>query len=241
MATVVECLLPLTEFPLGTVIERDPSRRIELERIVPARERLLPFFWVWGPTDDDLERQIRETRAVRALEEVSRTAEGRLYRARWNEAVEGFVRGLGEVGGTIMLGRGTSDGWRFELRFSDRDGARRFQSYCRESDVDVELGRVYTVREGRSDEGYRLTDEQRDTIRRAYERGYFEQPQGVTQTELAEEFGVSQRAISRRLHRGLSRLVGSTVAADLDRPRDRESSGSSSESLELDGTRRDQR
>lgn len=233
MSTILEFRLPLEEFPLGVAIEREPSRRVELERIVPTDETALPFFWVWGETERDaFETDLRERRAVRELEAVSRTDEGRLYRARWNAEIEGFVHGITEIGGTILRGRGTKDGWRVDIRFGERAAVSRFREYCRENDVSITVDRVYTAAEtgaeAGADGGYELTDEQRETVRRAYEAGYFRQPRGVTQTELAAEFGLSQRAISRRLHRGLSRLVGTTVAADLeetDADADAEASG----------------
>ncbi|APW97579.1 DNA-binding protein [Halobiforma lacisalsi AJ5] len=221
MSTILEFRLPLAAFPLGVAIEREPSRRVELERIVPTDETALPFFWVWGKTERDaFESDLRERRAVRELEEVSRTDEGRLYRARWNAEIEGFVRGVTEIGGTILRGRGTEEGWRVTIRFGERAAVSRFREYCHEHDVSITVDRIYTAAEtgleAGADGGYELTDEQRETVRHAYEAGYFRQPRGITQTELAEEFGLSQRAISRRLHRGLSRLVGSTVGADLE-------------------------
>ncbi|WP_255170563.1 helix-turn-helix domain-containing protein [Natrononativus amylolyticus] len=217
MATIADFRLPLAEFPLGVAIEAEPSVRIDLERIVPTEEGVLPFFWVRGCADfEAFERRLLEREAVLSLELISETPEEHLYRARWNSDVEGFVRGITRIGATILNGRATTDGWRFELRFGEREQIRSFQRYCHRHEVPVELNRIYTASTTPLDGGYQLTDDQRETIRLAYDRGYFEEPQGVTQTDLAAEFGVSQRAVSRRLRRGLSRLVGSTVAADLE-------------------------
>ncbi|MFC4247322.1 helix-turn-helix domain-containing protein [Natribaculum luteum] len=215
MATIAEFWLPADGFPLGATIEADPAIRIEFERIIPADEGIVPFFCVWDANDfDAFERTLLETQAVRSLEKLSRVDSMRLYRARWNPSVEGFVHGIAASGATILDGRGTADGWRFELRFTDRAGIRRFQRYCEQNDVPITLQRVYTVRDARSGERYGLTDDQRETLHTAYERGYFEEPRGVTQSELADEFDVSQRAVSRRLRRALSRLVGNTVALE---------------------------
>ncbi|MFC6719410.1 helix-turn-helix domain-containing protein [Natrialbaceae archaeon GCM10025810] len=217
MATIADFRLPAAAFPLGAAIEADPGIRIELERVVPTDEGILPFFWVWGCDDlESFERCVFETEAVDALESVSGAEDGRLYRARWNGSVEGFLRGVGRLGVTVLEGRGTRDGWRFELRFSDHGSIRTFQAYCRDAGVPVSLNRLYTPREERAGEQYQLTEEQRETIRLAHRRGYFEEPQRVTQSDLAEELGVSQRAVSRRLRRGLSRLVGHTVSTDSD-------------------------
>lgn len=217
MTTIAEFRLPVAALPLGVAIERDPPRRIELERVVPTADAILPFFWVWGEIEDDsFVDEICATEAVRSIKEISRTADGRLYEARWNDEVDGFVRGISEIEATILHGSGTHNGWRFELRFGDRSRIREFQTYCHDHDVPVDLRRLYTPEQEAEGKGYGLTDQQRETLRRAYEAGYFETPQRVTQSELAEEFGISQRAISRRLRRAISGLVGETIAAGDD-------------------------
>ena len=214
MATIAEFRLPVDGFPLGRAIVDDPVAHVELERIVPAEEGILPFFWVWECADlERFERTVVETRAVRSLEVATRVEEGRLYRARWNADVEGFVRGISRAGGTILDGHGSADGWRVELRFVDHAHIRSFLQYCHDNDVPIELRRVYTAADANVGTHYGLTESQRETICAAYERGYFDEPRGVTQAELAAAFDVSQRAISRRIRRGLSRLVGSTIAS----------------------------
>lgn len=217
MATIAAFRLPTDGLALGATIDADPGTRIDLERIVPAQEGVLPFFWVSGCSDLERFEQIAlEAPAVRSLEVASEANGKRLYRARWSEDVEGVVRGITKTGGTILSGRGTADGWRIELRFLDHGDVRAFQQYCTTREIPIDLERIYTVADEDADEHYGLTADQRETIRRAYERGYFEEPQTITQADLAAEFDVSQRAISRRLQRGLSRLVGNTVAADVD-------------------------
>ncbi|MHC3439159.1 helix-turn-helix domain-containing protein [Natrialbaceae archaeon A-gly3] len=217
MATIAAFRLPTNALALGATIDTDSGIRLDLERIVPAQEGVLPFFWVSGCSDfERFERVALEVPAVRSLEVASEANGRRLYRARWSEDVEGVVRGITTTGGTILSGRGTADGWRIELRFLDHGDVRTFQQYCTDRELSIDLERLYTVTDEDADEHYGLTADQRETIRRAYERGYFEEPQVITQADLATEFDVSQRAISRRLQRGLSRLVGSTVGADVD-------------------------
>lgn len=213
MATIADFRLPVEGFPLGAAITADLARRVELERIVPGEEGIVPFFWIQGDDDvETLERTIRETRAIHSFECLSQVANGRLYRARWNEDVPGLLQGIVTTDATILEAEGSTDGWQFKLRFADRNDTRGFQRYCEHHDVPATLHRVYTPREAHLGEVYGLTGEQRETIQRAYEMGYFDEPRGVTQAELAAEFDVSQRAISRRLWRGLGRLVATTVA-----------------------------
>ncbi|MFC7155365.1 helix-turn-helix domain-containing protein [Halomarina halobia] len=215
MATIVDFTLPVEAFPLGDALTAEPEMRIELERIVPTEEGVLPFFWAWDSGDfEGFERRVHEKRAVESLTAVDRVDTGVLYRARWNHAVAGLVAGVTAVEASILEARGTVDGWRFELRFPDRDALRRFRAYAVENEIPLQLRRLYSVTEMRTGEQYDLTEDQRATLVAAYERGYFDDPRRVTQQELADHFGVSQRAISQRIQRGLHRLVGGTLAAD---------------------------
>ncbi|MCU4751780.1 helix-turn-helix domain-containing protein [Halobacteria archaeon AArc-curdl1] len=217
MATIATFQLPLEGFPLGVGIAGDRSIRVELERVVPTEGVNIPFFWVWNCTDfDAFERRVRDTDAVQSVTVLTEAEDGRLYRARWSDAVEGFLSGITELGATLLNGAGTRDGWRFELRFDERSTVRTFLEYCQEQAVPVELTRLYTPQEASARDRYSLTDEQRETIRLAYERGYFDEPREITQAQLAEAFDISQRAVSRRLQRGLSRLIAETIAVDAD-------------------------
>lgn len=55
--------------------------------------------------------------------------------------------------------------------------------------------------------GSLLTDRQWEVVRLAYERGYFDQPQGHSQTELADEMGISQKTFSQHLNAAQRKLL----------------------------------
>jgi predicted DNA binding protein len=145
---------------------------------------------------------------------VDEVPNGRLYRTVWNHTARGLMDGMAQANATALRGTGTEDGWIFELRFSDRRDIRNFHSYCVENEIPIRLRRIYTLAERMNGEEYGLTDTQRDTLITAYEQGYFDDPQGVTQEELAERFGVSQRAISKRIQRGNLNLIKNTLASE---------------------------
>jgi predicted DNA binding protein len=56
-----------------------------------------------------------------------------------------------------------------------------------------------------------LTAEQRELLRAAVRRGYFEVPRRVSLADLAEEQGVSDREASERLRRGVEAMVSDAV------------------------------
>lgn len=72
--------------------------------------------------------------------------------------------------------------------------------------------------QGRTDPEYggatKLTEEQREALVVAYDRGYFAEPRGASLEELAEELGISPTAVAGRLKRGMRSLVGMTAVAD---------------------------
>lgn len=55
--------------------------------------------------------------------------------------------------------------------------------------------------------GSLLTDRQWETVRLAYERGYFDQQQRCSQTELAAEMGISQKTFSQHLQAAQRKLL----------------------------------
>jgi len=58
-----------------------------------------------------------------------------------------------------------------------------------------------------------MTATQWETLERAYERGYYDQPRKVTLADLAEEFDVTKSAISQRLRGAEGTLVAATFEA----------------------------
>ncbi|WP_246999859.1 helix-turn-helix domain-containing protein [Halosolutus gelatinilyticus] len=82
---------------------------------------------------------------------------------------------------------------------------------------DVRAGGVgATVLEG----ARRLTATERETIRRAVGAGYYDVPREATLGDLADEFGISDAAVSKTLRRAEGKLLGPTVAALASSDRD---------------------
>lgn len=52
-----------------------------------------------------------------------------------------------------------------------------------------------------------LPSKDRELLREAIDRGYFETPRAVTSTELAVDHGLSDREVKQRLARGMATLV----------------------------------
>jgi hypothetical protein len=84
----------------------------------------------------------------------------------------------------------------------DLDGLFR---ELRDAGFDVKIERLMVGDAGSSRS--MLTPVQRETLRLAYERGYYEIPRGTSLMELASDLGVSDQACSERLRRGIQRIL----------------------------------
>lgn len=63
-----------------------------------------------------------------------------------------------------------------------------------------------------------LTDEERETLRVALEKGYFEVPRAATLAEVADELDRSDVEVSRRLRHGVGTVLRETDVLDSEEP-----------------------
>lgn len=210
MTVVAEFTIATEALPGGAALLEFPDVRIELERIVPAGETALPFFWVTGDHIHAFLERLREDPAIEAvdvLEEVDGTA---IVRATWHPDAS-IIEAIRRLRATILRATGNADQWWFRVRSEDRDRLAEFRESFAAEGVTVQVERVYRFADLDAIGGP-LTDEQRETLLYAYREGYFDEPRRVTQGDIADHFGISSRAVSNRLRRGTRNLVATTLA-----------------------------
>lgn len=101
-------------------------------------------------------------------------------------------------------------GWRQRGWFADRAAFIAFSSFW-QSNAGFHLHRL--TQDGESEPaGDGLTDRQREALRIAYERGYFEIPRRTTLDSVADELGIAAASASERLRRAQTQLIEETVA-----------------------------
>ncbi|WP_117593485.1 helix-turn-helix domain-containing protein [Haloprofundus halophilus] len=217
MAVVTELHVASDSFPLGTLLTANDEFHVEFERLVPAGGQVLPIFWAWGGEFDSFESRVRSSRFVDDLTVVERVQGRTLYSVVWNSDVYGFVDGLAEANGVILHARGYDDqSWNFRLLFHSHERLSSFHDYFLAHDVPFTLGRLQTLSEANlRDERIDLTNEQREALFLAFERGYFDSPSRVTLTELADELEITQQALSQRIRRGNEQLLEHLFADEL--------------------------
>jgi predicted DNA binding protein len=205
MSVTADLSISDDEFVLGTALRTDADVHVELERVVPSSQQVLPFFWAIGSDFETFESDVRGNPNVQNLVALDRVTGRVLYRVEWSEEVESFIHGIAAVGATILEATGDQL-WRFRLRFPDHGALSEFHDYCVAHDIRYTLDRVATDI-GVKREEFGLTPEQRETLVLALDRGYFEVPRGVTLTELADEIGITQQSVSERVRRGTGSVL----------------------------------
>jgi hypothetical protein len=101
-------------------------------------------------------------------------------------------------------------GWRQSGWFAHYEAFDEFREFWQRN-ADFRLHRL--TREGDSEPaGDGLTDGQREALRIAYERGYFEVPRKASLEDVADELDISASSVSERLRRAQTQLIEETVA-----------------------------
>lgn len=213
MATEATFTVPSETFPLGTVFEALPGVEVELERIVPGVDVVIPYFWVRGVASDDVEAAFLEHPGVRDIRSVDSVEDEYLLRVEWEPAYVGILTTLTETGVVVIGAVGTDEQWTFDVRGDARDDVAEFLRLCRERDIPVTLTALHALTPIETATEAALTDAQREALELAYERGYFESPRQVTMEDLGKDLGISQQAVASRLRRGTRSILGQTLSA----------------------------
>ena len=217
MATVARLSIPGDAFPLGVLFRTFPGATVELERVVPTTEALVPYVWIHNADPDTVTEALEEQPEILGIELLDTIDDRVLFRIQWKPEVEGLVRGLATSDITLLRGIARENGWTFDIREERSGGLSAFDQYCSEHDVAIT---VTKLGEATLDADASLTPEQREALLLAYDRGYFDLPRRTTLAELADEIGISRQSLSARLRRGHHTLItgvadnGDGVVAD---------------------------
>ena len=212
MATEATFTVPSAQFPLGTVFEQLPDVTVELERIIPAQDVVIPYFWVRGTDVDNIEGAFRHHPGVKNIQPVDSVEDQYLLRVEWTLEYNGVLSTLVETNVPLIEAVGTTEQWTFDVRGDDRSDIAAFRERCQELDIPVTLTKLHALTPIESEIEATLTDTQQEALVLAYERGYFDTPRDVTMEDLGDELGISQQAVASRLNRGISAVLGSTLA-----------------------------
>lgn len=207
MSVIVEFTLANEDFVLGQVLSDSPDMHLELERIVPTGSMLIPYVWVQGGDHEAFERRVSDNEHVTSFTALDKLDDWMLYRIDWKPGQPDILEGIQANGAAVLEAYGNGV-WTFRLRFPNHDQLSQFYNYCMEQDLPITIERSYTLTE-RSDvaQQFDLSNEQREALVLALRRGYYDTPSDITMSDLAEELGISQQALSNRLRRGTKQVL----------------------------------
>lgn len=212
MSIIAEFVIPTGAVPGGETLDALPGATVRLERVIPSDGELRPIFWVTGVDGERFVEMAQDEDGITDLQELVRLERSTLFMAVWTAEVP-VVDGIKTLRASILDAVGTADRWVFQIRADDRDRVREFLDVFSEQGIQVELKRLSSISKDDVSDG-ELTPKQRKTLIAALEMGYFETPTEVSQEEIGERFGVSGRAVSKRLRRGTKNLIRTTLESD---------------------------
>ena len=211
MSVIAEIQIPSADFELGRILTIEGLSSIELESLVPIGETTVPLFWVYNSTRDSFVEKVQRHPSVTSASEVDVFEDRTLFTLDWDANQDHVFRGIKANGGQLLSALGTPDTWEFELRFPSHSDLSEFTDYCEDAQVSLEMIRVYNPTNPDVGPWYGLTEPQREAVRLAVQKGYYDIPRGCTTKELAAELGISDQAVTERLRRGIAALVTHTL------------------------------
>ncbi|MWG32916.1 helix-turn-helix domain-containing protein [Halomarina oriensis] len=215
MIVIADVSVPASQFPLGRVLDGFPDVELELERIVPLREAVIPLFWVRDGDTEAVEETLRADPVTNSVTRLTTTGARVLYQIEWSPEVNGLVQSLLSSDAKLLAAAGTAGVWDFRIQFQTRADLGRFRESCEEAGISLTLRRLYnpTLPERSGN----LSTEQYEALVAAYRAGYFEVPRGSKMGDLAAEFDVSDSAFSQRIRRGISSFIAETLMPEFGR------------------------
>jgi predicted DNA binding protein len=216
MTTEATFTIPTDEFPLGTVFNQLPNVTVELERLVPAEDVVIPYFWVRGTEVADIEDAFIEHPGVKGIRPIDSVEDEYLLRVKWALDYDDMLTILTEAEVPLIKAYGTDQQWTFKVRGDQRSDIAELQRRCGDLDIPITVTELHGLTPLETATEAALTDTQQEALELAYERGYFMSPSEVTLEELGEEFGISQQAVGARLRGGIQQVLGNTLSADVD-------------------------
>ena len=210
MSVIVELSLPAAEFQLGRILQVEGDTRVHLETVVPLGNRPVPFFRLRdGRTS--FEKTVRGHDAVDEVHVVDTRDGEALYALDWEIKEGALFDTIAEERISILETSGDADAWAFELRMPSHDALSEFQQYCFDADTPLNIRRIYNPTRPNAGPWYGLTTRQRKALTRAVEEGYYSIPRRTSTETLADEFDISDQAVTERLRRAIDTLVRNTL------------------------------
>ncbi|QKY21003.1 helix-turn-helix domain-containing protein [Halolamina sp. CBA1230] len=220
MSLIAELRVAGKPFALSEALGAAPGMRAETEYSVSAPAGPVVFAWVWGGDFDAFESALPEDSTVEAFELIEDDGDRRLYQIVLADVPALIDPGrLHRRASASQLRIVTGPNYSIVTeRLPDRESLAEYIRLCREHGYDVDLLRAHPPEEEHAQ--YDLSEKQVDALGAALAAGYFETPRRTDLDTLAEEFDISEQALSERLRRGVAAVLESTIGELYEPPGD---------------------
>jgi len=200
------------ELALSPTIAALPEATVRIEhRTVSESGAQLLFVRVGNASGEALERALAADETVADPQFVTASGEDRIYRVRKRTGLDVLPDTCEAAGCRPLSVYSAGEGWAARLHLYAREALIVFRRYCTEHGITYRIAELVHSEESPDVYGFGLTERQRETLRHAYENGYYDVPRRITQRGLATALGVSTSAISQRLRRATARLIASAL------------------------------
>ncbi|WP_267642384.1 helix-turn-helix domain-containing protein [Haloarchaeobius amylolyticus] len=187
----------------------DVTVRPEYQTVVDSDVTIF-FFTVSGDEYEAFERALVDDHTVADPTLVAEKDSYRVYRVRLLPDARAVTPATAKLDIRLVDARSGDGGWLVRLEIPTREALLRFRDFCNEEDIQFNIRRLYTDTFD-EDAFLGLTDTQLETLRTAFETGYFDVPRRISQEQLAEILGISTSGVSQRIRSALSQLIEHTV------------------------------
>lgn len=208
-----EFTLSHSDIALTDATQQTPEITVRPEQAAPGPESTVLIFTAYGERYEAFERTLERDPSVAELLRIDRTSDSRCYRVVFTDDTFTITTLLTRTGAHGLEVVGSDGSWDVHARFHSRQAFSAFRSVCSDNDIGFKLNKLWWNDRGTDWREAGLTPDQRDALQVAHEAGYFDVPRGVSQSELADELGVSPSAVSQRLRRATSQLIESQVGS----------------------------
>lgn len=210
MSVVANFSVPARAFCLGESLEAVPTATVELDRVVAhSPTHVMPFVWIIGTDRENFDAALAEDPTVENANVTDSFEETHLYHIDWASVVDERLSIILDHGGVVLEARGAGEKWRLWVRFDSREYFSEFRDHFSEFG-EVTLHKI-TSPNTPGGVQYGVTTKQREALLTAFDAGYYDMPRTATGEEIAQELGISQQSVSRRLRRGINSLIKYTL------------------------------
>lgn len=209
-AVIAELEIPSEQIAMSETLTQFEEIEFDVQELVAHDDVVSPFVWVSGVGIDRLESAFDADPSVGSYRRLTEKSDGSvLYEMEWSRDADIVLR-LIEEAGAVLHATGETDCWFFQLLYPTHEALSRSYEECRREGLAVDVIRIYRAKDG--DDGTSLlTENQRETVIQAFDRGYYDIPRRTTLGELAESRGTSHQSLSEQLRRAHRNLIETHV------------------------------